>query len=195
MKPDMGEFLVKTARKAIEEWVRRDKIVEPGRHPKDFDEKRGVFTSLHTYPEKELRGCIGYPEPVFSLIDALVRSAISATEDPRFPKLSEDELDKIVVEVSVLSVPEEISVKSPGEYLKKVDVGRDGLIIRKGPFSGLLLPQVPVELGWDAKTFLDNLCLKAGLSLGEWKEAGVSICRFRSEIFSEESPNGRIIRQ
>jgi uncharacterized protein (TIGR00296 family) len=99
------------------------------------------------------------------------------------------------VEVSVLTRPELIEVKSPDEYPKKIRIGRDGLIIESGFQSGLLLPQVPVEWKWDADEFLDNLCMKAGLAPGTWKEEGVRIYSFRSVIFSEESPGGEVAAQ
>jgi uncharacterized protein len=194
MDAKTGALLVKLARETVESHVRSGKVKvgKPEKVPAQFLEKSGVFVTIHTYPEKELRGCIGYPEPVMPLIDALLESAVHACHDPRFPPLSEGELAHVIVEVSVLTPPVPMKVKEPAEYPGKIKIGRDGLIIEKGYNRGLLLPQVPIEWNWDAQEFLENLCHKAGLPGGAWKEKGVRILSFRSEIFSEKVPKGRI---
>jgi uncharacterized protein (TIGR00296 family) len=194
MDAKKGALLVGIAREVIESHVKfgKAKVGRPTKVPLGFLEKSGVFVTIHTYPERELRGCIGYPEPVMSLIDALLESAVHACHDPRFPPLSEGELAHVIVEVSVLTPPVPIRVKEPGEYPGKIKIGRDGLIIERGWNRGLLLPQVPVEWGWDAHEFLENLCHKAGLPADAWKREGVKILSFRSEIFSENAPRDRI---
>ena len=189
-----GELLVGIARKTIEIHVKEGKKFKPKSYPKEFDEKRGVFVTIHSYPGKELRGCIGFPEPVFPLMEALVEAAISATMDPRFPPLEPGELGKIIVEVSVLTEPRFIEAKKPDEYLEKIDLGKDGLIIEKGPNRGLLLPQVPIEWDWNKETFLGQLCIKACLSPDQWHAKGVKIYKFQSEIFSEEFPRGSVMK-
>jgi uncharacterized protein (TIGR00296 family) len=176
------------ARQAIELWVRRRQKLRPGKYPKDFDRKSGVFVTIHTYPGRELRGCIGFPEPSLRLIDALVEAAIASTHDPRFPPLKGDELDRIIVEASVLTKPESINVDDPRNYPKKIRIGRDGLIVRKGSRSGLLLPQVATDHGLDEKGFLMHVCLKAGLPPDAWLGKDVRIFRFRSLVFSEKEP-------
>lgn len=190
-----GEFAVKFARKTIEMHVSERKKPEVPKVPGMFKEKSGVFTTLYTYPGHELRGCIGLPYPSKPLIDAITDSAVSVTRDPRFPALERGELDKIVIEVSILTKPEKILVKKPEEYMEKIKIGRDGLIIRNGMQSGLLLPQVPVEYGWDVKTFLEHLCMKAFLPPDAWTYEGTEIFRFRTEIFREKEPGGKIEKQ
>ncbi len=155
-----------------------------------FSEERGVFVTLSTYPDDDLRGCIGIPMPIMSLREALIESGRSVVQDPRFLPLSENELDKVVVEVSVLTPPKVLKVDSPKEYLERIVVGRDGLIVEKGAVRGLLLPQVPVEWEWDVKMFLEQTCAKAGLSHDEWKSGDVRILSFSAQIFSENSPCG-----
>jgi uncharacterized protein (TIGR00296 family) len=189
-----GEFAVRLARSALDEWVRKGKKIARPKCGGEFLEKSGVFATLHAYPGRELRGCIGFPEPVMPLADAIIEAAISAAQDPRFPPVEAEELEGVLVEVSVLTKPEKISAGRPEEYPKKITIGRDGLIIRRGWQSGLLLPQVPVEYGWDAETFLEHLCMKAALPPGSWKDKETEIFRFRSEIFSEKRPRGRIER-
>jgi len=92
----------------------------------------------------------------------------------------------------VLSVPQELKVKSPEEYVKKIRVGRDGLIINYGYSSGLLLPQVPVEWNWNEEEFLCQVCEKAGLPRNMWKSPSASISSFSAQIFSEKSPDGKV---
>ncbi len=187
---DQGEFLVKFARSVIESYVRNKKLEKP--EIEDWMiEKRGVFTTIETYPENELRGCIGIPYPIKPLIVALLISAKSACIDPRFPPLGEDELDNIVVEVSVLSKPKEIKVKNKEEYLERISF-KDGLILKYKTHSGLFLPQVWEKIK-DKKEFLDALCLKAGLPKEYWKNKEAKIYRFNTQIFKEIEPNGKIV--
>ena len=161
--------------------------------PKSFDEKSGVFVTINTYPEGRLRGCIGYPEPAFMLKDALLYSAQSACHDPRFMPLSEREAANCTVEVTILSPPEEITCPKE-EIPKDIVIGRDGLIIQFGRRRGLLLPQVPVEWGWDTNEYLEQLCAKACLPSDAWKLKDSTIWRFSGEIFHELSPRGEIVR-
>lgn len=183
---EQGKFLVKFAREVIENFVRGKNISKPKNYPKIFDEKRGVFVTLEKYPSKDLRGCIGLPYPEKPLIDAVKEAAVSATHDPRFPPLDESELDKITVEVSILSKPEKINFKKPEELLEKIELGKDGLILKKGWNSGLFLPQVWEKLP-DKKQFLEQLCYKAGLyDKDAWKTS--EIYRFQVQAFKEKKP-------
>jgi uncharacterized protein (TIGR00296 family) len=159
---------------------------------KTFDENFGVFVTIHTFPSYNLRGCIGIPTPIMSLKKSIIEASKSVINDPRFPPLSEDELDKILVEVTVLSKPEKIIINNPEDYFSKIIIGRDGLIIEQGLNSGLLLPQVPVEQKWDVTDFLSNLCLKAWLSQDAWKDKKTNIYKFSGQIFTETLPNGKI---
>lgn len=180
-----GDFLLKLARTAIETYILKGQVINaPEPLSETLKENMGVFVTLHE--NGELRGCIGYPEPVKPLLNALIEVAIgAATGDPRFAPLNSHELEKIHVEVSVLSPPELIVADRPSEYLEKIDIGLDGLIIERGIFRGLLLPQVPVEWGWDKEEFLANTCLKAGMSPDCWLQEGVKIYCFQSQIFNE----------
>ena len=190
-----GDVLVKTARKAVTEFLsngNRMKL-EPDLEKK-FSFNSGVFVTLNN-PEG-LRGCIGFPMPDKKLSRAIVDGAIAAaTEDPRFSPVTMKELDNIVFEVTVLTPPVEIDVSDPMEYLSKIKVGRDGLIIRHSFSSGLLLPQVPVEYGWNVEEFLQHTCEKAGLVRDTWKNESVKIEKFEGIIFKEETPNGIIVRE
>ena len=131
--------------------------------------------------------------PVLALAKAVRGAAVaSAQEDPRFPPLLPEEFDQIVVEVSILTPPERIVASEPAARLASVEVGRDGLIVRARGASGLLLPQVAVEQGWDAVEFLDATCEKAGLPFAAWRQASTVVERFEAEVFAETEPNGAV---
>ena len=190
-----GVFAVKTARKVVEEYLERKKV-PPIEFPKRFEEKSGVFTTISSYPEHELRGCIGFPEPIYPLKKSLVESALAAAfQDHRFPPLQKREIDNVVFEVSLLTSPEELKVKNKKELLKIIKIGVYGLIVERGFYKGLLLPQVPVEWGWDVETFLSQTCWKAGLPMDCWLDDDVRIYAFSAEIFGEEEPRGNIRRK
>ena len=145
-------------------------------------EKRGVFVTLHR--GGELRGCIGYPLPMKPLWDAVQEMALAAAfEDPRFPAVSANELGEIDIEISVLTLPQPVA--GPGE----VRVGCDGIIVSKGFQRGLLLPQVPLEQGWDLEQYISYGCRKAGLPADEWKR-GVQIETFQAIVFAEKKHGG-----
>lgn len=193
-----GKNLVQLARKAIEEYVSNDiRYVPPEDIREKFSEKSGVFVTINRVKGdiKELRGCIGYPRPLLPLADAVVDAAIAAaTEDPRFNPMRKNELDKVLIEVNILTPLELIDVKSPLEYPQKIKVGEDGLVFEWEWGSGLLLPQVPGEYGWDANEFLENLCMKAGATPDSWLRKGVKIYKFNAIIF-EETKDGTVVRK
>ena len=189
-----GIELVKMARKVVTEFLRNDSKISDSKFDSKFDFSSGVFVTINK--ENDLRGCIGYPTPVKRLCDGLVDAAISAAiRDPRFTPVTIDELDKITFEVTVLTPPEEIKVEEYSEYLSEIKVGRDGLIVENGFSSGLLLPQVPTEYGWNEKEFLEHTCQKAGLNKDAWKEKSTIISKFQGVIFKEEKPKGNILRE
>jgi uncharacterized protein (TIGR00296 family) len=194
MQNGEGELAVGIARQAVEAETKgatKGHVDAPG----SFQEKRGVFVTLNSYPDHLLRGCIGFPEPIFSLASALVQAAAHACHDPRFEDLQEDELDTIVVEVTILTPPEEIKVDDRKKMPEMIKIGQDGLIAEYGPYRGLLLPQVPVEWGWDAEEFLGQTCIKAGMSPDMWLDKRTTFYKFGGEIFSEQSPRGKVERK
>ncbi|HTW55258.1 MAG TPA: TIGR00296 family protein [Thermoplasmata archaeon] len=168
--------------------------VEPT--PAVFREPRGVFVTILRHPSGALRGCIGYPLPVLPLGDAVERAAVAAAiDDPRFRPVRAEELDRLVLDVSILTVPEPIAENDPARRVAAVEVGRHGLIVEGRGTSGLLLPQVAVEQRWSAEEFLDGTCEKAGLPPGAWRLPGVRLERFEATIFRETAPNGPVVRE
>lgn len=182
---DEGEFLVKIAREAITKYLVDEKVLSiPTDTPEVLKDFMGGFVTINS--KGVLRGCIGYPEPVKPLIETIIIAAISAaTQDPRFPPVTRAELDDLEVEVSILTKPELINVDKPSEYPDKIKVGEDGLIIELGYYRGLLLPQVPLEWNWNVNEFLENTCIKAGLTNDCWLKPDVEIYKFQSQIFKE----------
>ncbi len=188
-----GRIAVRLAREAITTYVEERKTIDTKGLPPVFDEPRGVFVTLHM--EGELRGCIGYPYPVMPLGKAIVDSAINAcSRDPRFPRVRPGELKRIEVEVTILTKPKTYAV--PKKKLPElVRVGKDGLIVTKGPFSGLLLPQVAPEWGFDSLEFLSQTCVKAGLPPDAWLDEDTEVQHFEAQIFAEVAPEREVIEK
>ena len=193
-----GKFLIQLARNTVTEYLENGKTLKsPKDTPEKLYEQCGVFVTISSIQngEKALRGCIGYPYPTSPLVEAVIDSAINAsTQDPRFEPMTAEELDKVVFEVSVLTPPEPVSVSNPKDYLNKIKVGEDGLIIEHGYRKGLLLPQVPIEWGWCEEEFLCQCCIKAGLPPDSWLTKDTKISKFKAIIFEEQTPKGEIIR-
>jgi hypothetical protein len=178
---DEGEITVRIARGAVEYAILK-KPKPAVKLPPVFAEKRGVFVTLNK--NGLLRGCIGFPNPVMPLGDAIEHVAVAAAlEDPRFPQVRKNEVPELELEVTVLTVPEPLAGK-PADRHRYVEVGRHGLIVRGFGTSGLLLPQVATEYNWDAQTFLNHTCEKAGLPHRCWTYGNVDVFTFEGQIFS-----------
>ncbi len=139
-------------------------------------ENRGAFVTIHK--KGELRGCIGYIEgrgPLHKTIEELAEAA--AFRDPRFKPVTEKELPDLGIEISVLTPLRKIT------DAREIEVGKHGIYIKKGWYSGLLLPQVATEYGWDRQTFLEHTCQKAGLPSNAWKDKNTEIYIFSADIF------------
>jgi uncharacterized protein len=197
-----GSDAVRFARSAVSAAVRHPEVrdlssrVRSTPLPELFEVPRGVFVTLSRWPGNELRGCIGFPLPIFPLRVAIARAAAAAAlEDPRFRPVIPQELPSITVEVSVLTVPEPLPGATPAERVAAVRVGIDGLIVDRGGASGLLLPQVAPEQGWNARELLEGTCAKAGLREDAWRSPSTGIRRFQAEVFGEATPDGTVMRR
>jgi uncharacterized protein (TIGR00296 family) len=193
-----GEFLVHLARNVVKEYLSTGRTLKASTEaPEKLFQNCGAFVTINYLENgtKKLRGCIGYPYPTRPLIEAVIDSAVNAaTRDPRFYPLSLSELSKVVFEVSVLTPPEIVAVGKPKEYLVKIKVGEDGLIVDKNGCRGLLLPQVPIEWDWCEEEFLCQCCIKAGLPPDSWLIKDTKVFKFQAIVFEEESPQGDIRR-
>ena len=194
-----GTLLVRTARTAITKYLESKQIIKPPNEaPEKLRKKSGVFVTLNKIkPVHELRGCIGFPYPEDALINSTIRAGIyAATEDPRFPPVSLGEFGtSIVIEITALTQPQVLKAPDRTTLPNMIQVGRHGLIVEGLGTSGLLLPQVATEWGWDASEFLVNCCLKAGLPPDSWLLEGVEVKVFEGEIFEELEPAGRVRRK
>jgi len=179
-----GKTAITLARCALEEIIAGRNCRTPDLTPV-FDEKRGVFVTLKK--NGDLRGCIGFVQPILPLKAAIPQATLAAaTEDPRFHPVQTEELPAISLEVTVLTVSEPLA-GAPEERANHITVGRHGLIIQGMGRSGLLLPQVAPEWGWNETEFLDQTCRKAGLPAGCWKRPEIQVLTFEGQVFSEVS--------
>lgn len=189
-----GELLVRTARMTITKYITDYKKIDlPDEFKAKFSFNSGVFVTLNK--NENLRGCIGFPTPDRKLYQSLIEAAIaSSTEDPRFLPVSVEEMKEITVEVTVLTPPSVIKANHPLEYPKMIRVGRDGLIVKWRYGSGLLLPQVPLEYGWNEEEFLNHTCEKAGAPPNCWKQKDTIVLRFEGIVFREKTPDGPVTK-
>ncbi|MCC6575428.1 MAG: AmmeMemoRadiSam system protein A [Planctomycetes bacterium] len=173
-----GALLLKIARQSLETFVKSGKRSKlPDKLPGALQMGYGAFVTLQV--DQELRGCIGTMTAHGPLAETVREMAVAAgNNDPRFDPVPEEDLAAIQYEVSVLS---------PMKVTKAADVtpGKHGVMIRRGQYSGVLLPQVATEHGWDRESFLNHTCMKAGLPPGAWKEGGTDIYTFTAQVFSE----------
>jgi uncharacterized protein (TIGR00296 family) len=190
-----GTYLVKSSRRAVETYLKTGRIEVPDNPPpRLLSDNYGVFTTIETAKDDkyELRGCIGYPEGYRNTLYATIYSAIGACcQDPRFPALRSEELPHVVFEVSVLS-PLSLLAEDPRKYPEMVEVGRHGLVVRRGPYAGLLLPQVAVEECWSPEEFLINVCIKAWLPGDCWLDRRAKLYIYETQMFREKSPMGEV---
>ncbi|MDE1823243.1 MAG: TIGR00296 family protein [Candidatus Micrarchaeota archaeon] len=190
-----GEELVKAARHAIELCTTtpqfNGRMIE--KSVERFTERKGVFVTIEHYPTKTMRGNIGITEPIAPLSKSLVEAAVAAAiDDPGYVPVSHHELDEMVVSVSILAKPEKLKGRTAEVLKRQIKIGRDGLMIRYGYHSGILLPIVPIEQRWNKDQFLDNLCINANLPLHIWKTHDAVLYRFGAQLFRELSPRGPI---
>jgi uncharacterized protein (TIGR00296 family) len=194
---EYGKQLVKLARRSVEKYLDEASIINFQTLDELFPQEAGVFVSLHylgSNKEEHLRGCIGSPTKK-KLCESVIEAAIAAaTQDPRFPPVDKKELAHMIFEVSVLSEPEKIKVRNPIEYRNHIKIGIDGLILKCKYGSGLLLPQVPIELNWDIEEYLANICYKAGAPPDTWLTPGPQLYKFEATVYKESEPHGTIAR-
>ena len=169
-------LLLRLVHQAIEGELRGERATAGKAPTPHLNELRGAFVTLHH--GGQLRGCVGFVQPTRGLYQTIAEAALNAAfHDPRFLPLSEEEAPGLEAEISVLSPLKPITAE-------EVLVGRHGLVVSRGSQRGLLLPQVAVENEWDATTFLEQTCLKAGLPADAWKR-GATLQAFTAEVFGE----------
>ncbi len=174
------EFLLRLARDTIKD--AKQKNITP--ISDNVTEKRGVFVTLTI--DGELRGCIGHIMPIMPMYESIIECAHSAAyQDPRFSPVSEEEKDKLHIEISILTVPKKLEYKDGEDLLKKL-TNKDGIVLKKGYNTATFLPQVWEQLP-EKEEFLSHLCMKAGLRSNEWEEGDIDIEIYHVEKFEEEN--------
>jgi len=172
--------LLEIARRAIEERLRGDAPAPFGELPDELQRTSGAFVTLRRKHDRELRGCVGYVEPKHPLAQTVALAAVAAaTNDSRFEPVALEELSLLALDISVLGPVFPI-------VASQVVIGRHGLVIEQAGCRGLLLPQVALEWGWDATTFLEQTCRKAGLPKSAWREQGAVLSAFEAELLNED---------
>lgn len=188
---EQGKKLVKLARDSIQNYLDNKEFNISDDIKREFSKKQGIFVTLTI--NQELRGCIGFPEPMFPLYQAIFRAArLAAFDDSRFGSLTKQEFNDIEIEISVLTEPKELKCKK-SELKDNIKIGEDGLIIEHPYGSGLLLPQVFTEYNVSAEDALNMTCQKAGLSSNCWQNKECKVKSFKAQIFSEVK--GKIIEK
>ena len=182
-----GRGLVGIARLAIDKYLREGKVIDLPEVPFESWKKLGAsFVTLEDKETGALRGCIGSIIPVQPLYKDVIRNSIAAaTQDPRFPPLSYEELPNTKVKVSILSYPKRLEFQNPQDLLNKIEPFKDGLILKYGSFQGTFLPDVWEDLP-EKTLFLSHLCRKAGLQEDCWYTLPIEIYRYRTKIFTED---------
>lgn len=176
LSEDEKELLHQLAKETIRSKIEKTPFPRFEVNSKTLKEPRGAFVSLHK--SGMLRGCIGHIRSNRPLHETVKDMSLAAAfEDPRFPPLSRDELDQVDIEISVLTPLKKIT------DINEIDVGKHGIYIVKGFYSGLLLPQVATEYGWDRIAFLEHTCTKAGLYKNAWKEKDTELYIFSADVF------------
>lgn len=171
--------LLQVARESLEYFLINRQQTEFTAENSELQTKRAVFVTLRKRDSGDLRGCIGQSEPCYPLIEAVSRTAISAAvDDSRFPQVKLNELANLMIEINVLTP---MFVITPDNVV----VGKHGLLLSKGSCRGLFLPEVAVSQGWDRLTFLDELCRKANLPIGSWRDADAELQAFESESWED----------
>jgi MEMO1 family protein len=180
LNEEQQNILIKLARDTIDLYLKSGERIQFDSEDERFKVKQGAFVTLRK--QGDLRGCIGHIIPMEALSDTIIDMAIaSSTEDPRFRRVTPNEMKDIDIEISVLSIPRR--AKSADE----IEMGKHGVIVSRGMRKGVFLPQVADETGWDKVTFLQHLCAdKAGLPKDAWKDKDTQIDIFTAQVFEEK---------
>ena len=182
LSEDEQKIALKLARNTLEQKfnLTQEKFEDYKKYP-IFNEKREIFVTLEI--DHQLRGCIGLIEPVKPLAKGIIEMAQAAAfDDHRFSPLTKKEFKNITIEVSVLTPPEKIS-----DPKSQIELGKHGVIVRSGNNSGVYLPQVATDTGWDLETFMNSLCTsKASLPADCWKDGSADVYTFEAQVFGEK---------
>lgn len=177
-----GEFLLALSRRSIEEFLNNKKVINIPYCDIRLLQKQGVFCTIR---DPNLRGRVGIPFPSTKLIEGVIHSSLGAAfDDSRFKPLTREELDGVLLEISVLTEPERL-IGSPQHIPKLIEIGNHGVIVKNGKTSALLLPEVALEYGWDEVEFLQATCQSSGMPPNTWKKSKAQVFTFEQQVFRE----------
>lgn len=189
LTPEQGRILLRLARRTLEEKLGNKKsgaaaaLLGEYRNDPVLKSPSGVFVTLKM--NHDLRGCIGTLTGREPLTDGVCTYALHAAfDDPRFPALTAEELERVTIEVSVLTPPRPLDYAGAEDLMGKLRPGMDGVILRKGPYSATFLPQVWEQLP-KPESFLTHLCLKAGLAGDAWRRSQLEVETYQVQYFEE----------
>lgn len=191
MTGEEGKIGLELARKSLESTLWEGKPLEvPEGLPEIFYREGAAFVTLNLKESGRLRGCIGSLLAHRPLAEDIVKNAVSAaTADPRFPTVTKSELEKVTLELSVLTHPKPFPYETPEELLARITPGEDGVIIKKGPYQATFLPSVWEQIP-EKSDFFRHLCAKAGLPGDFYLTGALEVYTYRAEIFHEEEAHG-----
>ncbi len=183
------ELIFEIANTSIEQKIKYNEVWEPDLNLEryhDFKKLQGAFTTLYsgTPNNRKLRGCIGVPNPIYTLGKAIAHSARSAaTKDPRFQPMSLEQFNNVLMSVEILSPITKMNYENREDLKNEIVLGRDGLLIKYGGSSGLLLPKVPVDYKWDLDEYLEHICNKAMIPTSLLYSKETTLSKFTSELY------------
>lgn len=190
--PEDGALLISIARASLKAHFTGAKVIIPEEKKDLMKETPGVFIVLRTFPGYLPRGESGYLPDVMPLEKAIQEVSIAAaTRDSLISPVSRKELDKIILELSLIT---DLELLKREEYLEKIEIRKHGVIVSNN-FKGIILPQVAMDMGWNNKAILSHACMKAKLNPDAWKESGIKVYRFRARVFLEIEPEGNVIER
>lgn len=179
LTPKEKDILLSIARKSIENHIRSGQVYIEPREEMSLNTRNGCFVTIKQ--NGQLRGCIGNFQSELPISREVAEmAAASASKDPRFYPMKEEDLHDFTLEISVLSPLHKI------EEIEEIEVGKHGIYLEKGYYRGVLLPQVAIEHSWDRETFLNQTCVKAGLPTDAWRAEDAEIYIFSAQVFGEE---------
>jgi hypothetical protein len=182
-----GKYLAEMTREALHQFLQHKRVMDkPRKYPAELNSTASVLLELYkSVPgtgAKELKGSAAVLDTGKSVFDNTLSAVLAAVSDRRFSGLRLDELPVTEIEVSVIDNLEEITSKDAKDYMRKIQVGTDGLFMEKGIMKGILMPKIPLERKWTVRESLENLCLKAGLLKDSWADPAARIYRFKPQI-------------
>lgn len=193
-------FLLKLARETVAESVSNETKEEENAVLQELGKKRGIFVSLREFDKSSKNAgsriiLSGYSLPTFPIVEAVKNASLNISIHILRSSLQElsEFLKNVVFELTILTDPKKIVVEEPIRYPREIEIARDGLIVQRNFYTGVILPQVAIEKRWNAIEFLSECCMEAKLPADAWLEKETSVYKFQTQVYRELEPNGEVI--